>query len=151
LDRVGADLEKQGKDGGDFKDHFQRKLGFSDAEFALVRAAALRLEARLNEQDAKAKAIIDAIHSQHPKQLSSPAELPPFPPELAQMQKERDAIINHEVDNLRASLGAKQAAKLDGLVQNDFARDMKIENIGPPIPHDPSQNPLPPFRPEVKP
>src|SRR5258706_11930780 len=32
LDRVGAALEKQGKNGSDFKDHFQQKLGFSDAE-----------------------------------------------------------------------------------------------------------------------
>ena len=151
LDRVGATLEKQGKDGSDFKDHFQRKLGFSDAEFGLVRTTANRLEARLREKDDKAKAIIDAIHSQHTRQLNSPADLPVFPPELAQMQKDRDAIIKQEVDQLRGSLGAEKASKLDALIENDFARNMKIENIGPPIPRDSSQNPLPPFKPEVKP
>jgi hypothetical protein len=150
LDRVGASLDKQGKNGSDFKDHFQRKLGFSDTEFGLVRTTAARLETRLGEQDAKAKAIIDAIHSQVPRQLRTPADLPPFPPVLAQMQKERDAIISEEVDKLRASLGAARAAKLDVLIENDFAQNIKIDNIGPPSPHDPS-NPLPSFKPEVKP
>lgn len=151
LDLLAASLDKQGKNGSDFRNHFQRTLGFSDAEFAAIRSSALRLDSKLREQDAKAKALIDSIHSQHSRNLSSPSDLPPFPSELVQMQKNRNAIIDQEVAGLKASLGPKQSAKLDSFIQNEFARNVNIQNIGPPTLHDAAHNPPPPFKPEVKP
>lgn len=151
LDRVADAEDAQGKDGSGFRNHFQKELGFSDGEFAAVRASAQRLSAKLAAQDAKAKAIVDAYRAKYPRQIQSPSDLPPVPPELLQLQKERDAMIAQEVDALRASLGAQKAARMDAFLQNQFARSVTVQHVGPPPSHDPARNPLPPFPPEVKP
>jgi primosomal protein N'' len=44
LDKAAAEHEKQGKDGSWLRDHIQKELGFTDAEFAPVRDSAQRLE-----------------------------------------------------------------------------------------------------------
>jgi len=151
LDQVADTLTKQGKNGSDFRSHFQRQLGFSDAEFASVRTAAAQLQTKLHDQDMRAKAIIDATRPNHPTRIKNAADLPPLPPELIVLQQERNGLIEREVAKLRASLGPKQAAKLDALIQNDFVRNVKIENVGPLTSHDNAHEPLPAFRPEGKP
>jgi hypothetical protein len=150
LDRVAVDLNRQGKDGNEFRNHFQQKLGFTDADFAPVRETALRLEAGLRDQDAKMKTAIDAARAKYPRNLPNPSALPPVPPELIQMQKERNALIQREIDQLDATLGTERAATLQALIENDFAPSVQVQTLHPPVPpHDPAKNPLPPFPPEV--
>lgn len=149
LDRVGVALDKQGKDGSEFRDYFQRKLGFTDTEFAPIRETALRLESELNDQDAKAKAVIDSVRAQHPQIISKPTDLPPVPQELAQLQQERDGIISREIAQLDSTLGAQHAAKLQALIQNEFAPHVQMVHTPPPGLPGPRTKPLPPFPPEV--
>jgi hypothetical protein len=152
LDKVGAKLDEQGEDGSGFRDNYQRKLGFSPGEFAPVRQAALQLEDKLKQHDAKIKAVIDAARAKYPRTLRSASELPPVPPELKELQKERDKIIQDEVDRLNAALGPTRAAKLQGLIENDFAPNVRVQTAHPLVaPHDPSKHPLPPFPEEVRP
>jgi hypothetical protein len=145
LDRAGAALDQRGEHGSELRDHFQRKLGFTDEEFAPVRTTALRLEAELADHDSKLKAAIDAARAQHPKTLRSPSELPPVPPELLQMQKERDTLIQNELDQLNRALGPNRAAKLQSLIQNDFAPNVTVQTVHPAPSHVPGGQPLPPF------
>jgi hypothetical protein len=151
LDRLATALDKQGKDGSGFRNHFQHELNFSDTEYAAVRATALRLEAELKEQDTKAKAIIDATRARYPKELRSTTTLPPVSPELVQLQKERDAMIEHEIENLKTAIGPKQASKLDAFLQTQFAPNVKVQNITLPPLNDAAQHRMPPFKPEVQP
>lgn len=151
LDEVGAQLDREGKDGSEFRDHYQQKLGFTNDDFAPVRSGALRLNATLKDEDAKIKAVIDAARAQHPRKVASPFDLPPVPEELKQLQKERDKIIQQEVDRLNAELGPERAAKLQTLIQNDFAPNVRVYSTHDIPHHDPSKNPVPPFPQGVQP
>jgi hypothetical protein len=150
LDRAASILDKSGKNGDALRSHFQKKLGFTDIQFQLVRASALRLEIALKDQDAKAKALIDATRADAPNVISNPADLPPIPPELIEMQRQRDALINQEITHLKQSLGTNAAAKLDALLMYDFARSVTVQSIGPPRPQDPVTHPIAPFPPETQ-
>jgi cysteinyl-tRNA synthetase len=151
LDEVGASLDREGKDGSQFRDHYQQKLGFTNEAFAPVRSAALRLNSALNNEDAKIKAAIDAFRAQHPRKLASPFDLPRVPEELKQLQKEKDTIIQNEVDQLNGELGPERAAKLQALIQNDFAPNVHVYSTHNIPHHDPSKNPLPQFPQGVQP
>jgi hypothetical protein len=146
LDRVAAALEKQGKDGNDFRNHFQKKLNFTDEQFALIRASGLRLEAALQKEDAKAKVLIDATRAKFPRSaMGQPVVLPPVPPQLLALQKERDQLIGTEVTNLKSELGSTAAAHLDSLLENDFAPTVTSKPVSLPRAHDPVGHPAPPF------
>ena len=132
LDRAAAALNQQGKNGDELRNHFQQKLGFSDDQFSAVRQTALRLETELKEQDAKAKTIVDATRAKFPHTIQTPADLPPVPPELLQLQQERDSLIEKEVASLKAILGASAVNKLDTFLQHDFAPTVTVQSVGPP-------------------
>ncbi|WP_213807907.1 hypothetical protein [Granulicella sp. dw_53] len=152
LDRAADALEKRGKNGNDFRNHFQKKLDLTGDEIALVRASGLRLEIALGKKDAEAKALIDATRAQFPKQSAKtgqPIELPPVPPQLLVLQKERDQLIEAEVKDLKTKLGSTAAARLDKFLQTDFAPAVTTQSIVLPRTHDPVAQPVPPFRQEV--
>jgi hypothetical protein len=132
LDRAAAARDRQGKDGSGLRNHYQNELGFTDAQFDAVRQAGLRLESELKQQDAKAKAVIDAVRAQHPRVLKSAADLPPVPPELVELQKGRNDLIDQEVDHLKTELGPAAAAKLDNYLQRNFASNVKVQSVPPP-------------------
>lgn len=151
LDRVASAREKQGKDGTWLSDHFQRKLGFTDEQFALVRSTGLRLDSELQKEDAKAAAIIKTTRAAFPHAtMSQPQTLPPVPPELIELQKERDQIIEKEVANLKKQLGPAASAELDSFLRQEFSRTVTMRTVRlPPHAHDPAHNPVPPFPQEV--
>ncbi len=151
LDRAGTALDKQGKNGAGLHNHFQQKLGFSDDQFGAVRQTALRLEAELQQQDVKAKAVIEATRAKFPRTVESPADLPPVPPELVQLQQERDSLIGKEVSGLKAALGSSAAAELDTFLQHDFAPTVTVQSVGASRLHDPVQYPVSGFPPETQP
>jgi hypothetical protein len=66
------------------------------------------------------------------------------------MQKERDTLIEREVAQLNAALGPMRAARLQAVIENDFAPNVRIQNIQPMGPRDLSKKPLPKFPPEVR-
>jgi hypothetical protein len=147
LDRAADSVEKRGKNGNDFRNHFQKKLNFTDEEFAQIRASSLRLESALQKKDAEAKAVIDATRSNFPKQsiVGQSIELPPVPPKLLALQKERDKLIENEVQDLKTKLGPKAAARMDEFLEADFAPSVTAQSVALPRLHDPAQHPVPPF------
>lgn len=152
LDRAADAMDQKGERASGLRDHYQKRLGFTPAEFALVRDAAIRLEAQLKQQDAKAQAVIDDVHARFPPgAVTGPKDLPPPSPELVRLQQERNALIKHEVDRLKASLGPALAGKLDKFLQSDFAPDVQVQSVGPPLARHPGQRPAAPFPQEVRP
>lgn len=145
LDRVAAVHEQQGEDGSALRNYYQKRLGFTDVQFVPVRDAGLRLEPQLKAIDAEVKAIIDADHARHPRVLASPKDLPPVPPELAELQRKREQTIEHEVQSLKLALGAQRTTKLETFLTQEFARNVTAQRVNLPRPHDPTQHPVPPF------
>ncbi|HMD83987.1 MAG TPA: hypothetical protein VKO18_04710 [Terriglobia bacterium] len=137
LDKVATQREQQGKNGAWLRNHFQNELGFTDAQFAVVRATAQRLETELKGVDAQAKAIIDADHAAHRQQSGSPHTWRPVPPELKALQQQHEAVIQSEVSHLKGALGPDLAAKLDALLQSELARNVTVQRFHHPGP-DPS-------------
>jgi hypothetical protein len=132
LDRAAAQLEKQGKSGAWVRDHYQKKLGFTDAEYAPVRESAQRLETELNAIDAKVQKTVAAVRAAHSRVVRSPSELPPVLPELFTLRDQHEAVIQQEVVSLKAELGPKRAAKLDTFLQNEFAPKITRQVVTPP-------------------
>jgi hypothetical protein len=139
LDRTAANLDQHGGNGDELRNRFQRKLGFSSSQFTVVRQSALKLETDLKQKDAQAKTIIDAFHAKYPP--GKVQTLPPPPPELTQLQKEREELIERDVDDLKAQLGSEASAKMDGFIQNDFAPSVKFHSVHIPIPKDARTSP----------
>src|SRR5882762_10047602 len=97
LDRAAAAHEAEGKDGSWLRDHFQQKLGFTPSQFANVRATGLRLESKLKELDSDAKAI---AQTEHAARLQNP-NAPRVPnPQLQDLMKQREELIQREIDSL---------------------------------------------------
>ncbi len=57
LDHAAAAVEKQGKTGAEFRNHFQQKLRFTDKQFVLVLNEGMRLQTDLGKQDAKGRGL----------------------------------------------------------------------------------------------
>ncbi|MGA3325505.1 MAG: hypothetical protein ABSF45_13620 [Terriglobia bacterium] len=109
-DRLADRRDKQGRSGDWIRNSSQNGLGFSDEEFAPIRATAQRLEAELKELDAQAKAVIDADHAAHPLQPETHAE-------VQALQEQHKADLESEVAKLRHALGPSAADRLDIYVQ----------------------------------
>ena len=121
LDQLALRREQQGKDGTALRNHFQQKLGFSNAQFAVVRTAAQRLQSELSSLDSQAQAIINAARAANPLQPGVPYIAGPVPPELKTLQQQHEDVIQSEVTNLKSSLGPDLAARLDAFLQTRAA------------------------------
>lgn len=131
LDQVAAQRMASGKNGSWLSNHFEQKLGFTDAQFAVVRSTAQRLQVNLKAVDAQAKAIIAAGHQGAPPYPGTSHPWGPFPPELKALAQQHEAVIQTEVANLKAALGPGAAAQLETFLQNDFARNVTVQNVPP--------------------
>lgn len=128
LDLLAAQREQQGKDGSWLRDHFQKKLGFADADYANVRATAQRLEPELKSLDAQAKAIIDAAAATQGLHSGIPQTLP-VPPALHALKLQHESMIESEVANLKTALGPQLSAQLDKFLQNRLISSAALQRI----------------------
>jgi hypothetical protein len=138
LDRKAAELDQHGGNGDELRDRFRRKLDFTSSQFATVRQAALKLETDLKQKDAQAKVIIDSFHAKYPP--GRVQTLPPPPPELAQLQREREELIDQDVADLKAQLGQEAATRMDTFLLNDFAPSVKFHAVHIPAPSNSQAN-----------
>jgi hypothetical protein len=136
LDKVAATREEQGKDGSWLRDHFQQRLGFTGSQFAVVRSTGLRLESELKEIEGRAKAIAQADLAAHPRTPNNLSALPAPNPQLRDLTKEREELIQREVAKLDEELGPEPAAKLQAFLESNFLQN--ATGLHPhPRPHDP--------------
>lgn len=100
LDDLAASYAVAGRDASGLRDSIQRRLGFSDADFAVVRAASESLAANLKSQRAEVRL--------HPDEASAFAQV-------------RDQDVQHEIDNLTNELSSQRKAQLDAFVAKMFS------------------------------
>jgi hypothetical protein len=110
IDHKAEQREKQNIDSEGMRNHQQKMLGFTDQEFAPIRATAHRLEAELKEIDDQEKAAIHADREAHPFQPETYSA-------VKDLKEEQGAAFEKEVSQLKHDLGASAANRLDIYIQ----------------------------------
>ena len=146
LDQAAAAVEsKQGKNGSDLRNYYQRILGLTDQEAAVLKQVASACNHAVQQQDERARNVINAARSQTPRLLASAAAIPAPPAALKQLGEGRTSISTAYLQSLQSSLGSGAATKLDDYVRKKFAPNVSSVPI---VKHTPKDKvSLPPFSP----
>ena len=130
LEREAQEAEKSGKDGTGIREYYKRKLKLTDAEHIALRTVASDSDGATKAQDEAAKKVIDTARKQLADQSKiSGATLPPPPPELFQLQSQRDGIILAHIDQLKTAMGAAGFQKVDTFVNTAFAIKATTQSV----------------------
>jgi hypothetical protein len=130
LDKTATAIEQKGGNGTLLRTHYQTKMNFTTSQFSLVLQAAGKLDTDLQQIDGQAKVIIDAFHKQYPP--GKIASLPPAPPQLAQLQTQRETIIANDVAALKAQLGTQATSAMDSMLAKEFAPHFTFKHLSNP-------------------
>jgi hypothetical protein len=81
--------------------------------------------------DAEAKDIIDAAHARYPGgQVPAGEQLPPPPPELKKLQRQRDMAVLKARHRLRTELGEHGFRQVDDFLKLNFAPNVQPAQVG---------------------
>lgn len=97
-----------------------------------LRDAAHRLDADLLKHQARAQLIIDRYRREANKDLAEGKPLPPAPPEIRRLERERTALLIQSYVAVRSALGPEASAQLDKYVDYEFAPHIKLRHIAEP-------------------
>jgi hypothetical protein len=87
-------METHGRNGKVFRTHYKEKIGLKDKEANLLDEIAGECERETAKVDAKAQRIIESTRARVANgQVVSIDQLPPPPPELKKLQRQRDMIV----------------------------------------------------------
>jgi hypothetical protein len=109
LDTKAAATTAAGKDGSALRNLLQKKLGFSNADFALIRTSSVRLTAEVQSLDAQAV----AIRAVGP----SPSSLD----QLHALTVQRETEINAEISYLKQNLPPDKIIALEAFLKEFFS------------------------------
>lgn len=109
LDSKAAEMDAKARDGRSLHNNLQMRMGFSDAEYAPIRASSGRLSSRLKALDAQAAAIR--------AEGASPLKVARFKALTAQ----REIYINAEISALKKSLPPDRIAAFESFITQFFA------------------------------
>lgn len=120
LDSKAAELEAHGKDGRTLRNDLQMRMGFSDSDFAPVRASSVRLSSELKVLDAQAATVRAAGRS------------PANAAKLKALAAQREAYINAEISALKRALPPERIAVFEAFITRFFApKPVRVEIIAP--------------------
>jgi hypothetical protein len=120
--READEMQRQGKDTSPLRSFFQRKANLNEFQARILDTVADDCVRQLDVQDARAQLIINEFRKRFPPgKLPPGVKLPPPPPELTQMQEERDAMILRARDRLRVALGDDEFQRFEGFVTERVA------------------------------
>ena len=129
------ELEKQGKDGKFLREFYQRQANLNDDQARAFDEIASSCEKEIAQQDAKAKAIIDAALAKNGNGKLSKGSRPPDPPgELRSLWDERNAIIMRHRYGLEAAFGGSEFKRLDDYIKKDVVPHITTEPPNHPRP-----------------
>lgn len=148
LDRQAAMLEQKGENGAELRNHFQEKLHFTDAQFGVVREAALRLQAQLDDFNAQIKPIL-AQDREWIKLHGRSSGPPPGHAVVQQLQKQHESLIANAVSELNQALGPESSSQLKTYIDTEWASHVTVHQFRP-RPHDPKDHPPVPLHMEAR-
>ncbi len=103
----------------------------------ILRNAAHSLDADLQKHHARAQVVIDQYRKQAKAALAQGQPLPPAPPEIHNLERERTALLVQHYVTFRAALGPDASAQLDQYLGYEFAPHIKLKLMASPV--DPVQ------------
>jgi len=130
FDRRASDLEQQGRtaDATEMRNHLQTDLHFSNAQAAILRQEALRMEQDANAVWAKAMPIM--LQDREWLKLNGrSAGPPPGHAQVHAMQEERETVIKESVARLNRRLGPMAAARLQARIEKEWAPRVTVQAI----------------------
>ena len=121
LDTVAAAQSAQGQDGSWLSGDLQRRMGFSDADFAPIRASSVRLSSELQALAAQATAIQTAGASS-----SNSAQ-------LKALATQREADINAEISYLKQNVSPDKIKAFEAFLTQMFSPNNAIPRPSIPV------------------
>ena len=132
-------LERAGKDGSKLRTHYKVKAGLDDAQSRKLDKIIAEYAREADRLDAKAKKIIDGVYARYPGGVVPAGEkLPPPPPELKDLQRQRDYAVMRARHNMKNSIGERGFRQVDDFLKLNFAPNVK------PVPLTPRGGQAPP-------
>jgi hypothetical protein len=125
------ELERQGKDAGNFHRFFKRKADLSDEQTQMLEQIATQCVLEIKAIDERAKPIIEAYKAQYPNGQVPHGQLPAPPPaELREMTRERNELVLRKRDELRAAFGEERFKHFQQFVKNKIASNVNPVSAG---------------------
>jgi hypothetical protein len=138
LERAASELDAQGKNGQEIRSYYQTTIGLSASDAAILKQNAAQLVAAVIQKDQQAKQIIDAVRAKTPNgRLTAKDQIPKPPPELGQLNQERDDVTNAQIQALHSALGDASFGRVDNYVRAKFAKNVTPLRTPSPIPNGP--------------
>ena len=132
LKKRASEIESQGRNGKALRTHYKDKIGLKDKEAISLDEIATECERETAKVDAKAQRIIQAARARFPDgRVASIDQIPPPPPELKKLQRQRDMAVLRARHRLVTELGAYGFQRIDDYIKLNFARDVQPEAVRP--------------------
>lgn len=124
------EVARSGKDASSLSSHFRRAANLDDRQARILDEIATEVVREVESQNGKAREAIDKFKSQFPGgKVPKGVKLPPPPPELREMQQEKNAILLLGHDKLRAALGEGGYSNLTAYIRAYIAPQITITSI----------------------
>lgn len=132
LKQRASEMESQGKNGKALREHYKDKIGLKDKEARLLDEIASESEREVEKIDQKAQKIIDAARKKYPNgRVPAGEQLPPAPPELKKLQRQRDMIVMRGRHRLATELGSYGFQQVDDFIKLKFTKDLNPAALRP--------------------
>lgn len=119
------ELERKGRKTS-LRSAVKKDAGLSDEQGQSLENISLECAKEVEQLDGRAKRVIDAFKSRYPGGHVPDGEtLPPPPPELTALQRERDNAVLRARARLHASLGDREFERLDAFAKR-YGRDAQV-------------------------
>jgi hypothetical protein len=127
IDEQAAKLAAEGVDNKIWSEYFQREAGLTKVEADALRQTANEFQSQIEPIDGQANDIIYKLRSAYPSgQIPSGVQVPPPPPELTQLQEQRNQIALNMRDVLNNRLGLTTADRFALFVQQNIANNLHV-------------------------
>jgi hypothetical protein len=114
---------REGRPVGTLHRAFAIRAGLEDDQAAALGRVAARMKAQVAPLDERARTIIQTARQKYPGGRLPPGTVPPPPPpELAELQSQRDAIVQQAVKELQTELSPAGLAKLNDYLSSPVLR-----------------------------
>ena len=128
-----ADLANQrGLNGNDLRNFYQERGRLSASEAAALKQIAADAVAQAQAIDDRIQVVITSFRAQFPGgRLPPNTALPPPPPELSDLQRQKDSVMLTKAAALRTTFGEERFQIFDAFVQREFAPHITVTTALP--------------------
>jgi hypothetical protein len=120
LNKQADEAESRGEDGSKYRNRYQQFAILNDPEARILTSIALDTYRQVMDTDARAKAIVASVRSRYPGGKINPGDVPQVPEELAQLQTQRNEIIETGYKRLKEGFGDFAFSQFEKFVDSNI-------------------------------